>query len=435
MNALVPCDDRIEEIGPYRVLHPLSSRGSGETLLAANEAGERVVLKALGAADRTQSLLDPKIADEARGYARLSHANILKLVDLFSADGQFFVALEYVDGRSLDEVHDALADDSDVDGACWIYVASSIFAALAAAHEATDADGKPAPIIHQKVTPSHVQIAWDGTVKLGAFSMTDVVRVARAGVARAPTASSRYLAPEQKHKATVGPSTDVYSAMLIVRELLSGGADLRPGASARVSEVIRAGLEQDPARRLNSAVHARDVLRAAIDMAGARKRFAAALARLRLLDEPPVSRDVAPTRPCDVEAAATSAPKTVTPPVPESVPESAAPTDDTPTVVRPPTEEELRALSALAPKSVGPAPEPPPRASPPRPPPLPARARAQRPPAALAPPTIVELDVEPEPEPAPEAEKPEAPARRGPRALRAAFRLIRGALSSKESGQ
>jgi serine/threonine-protein kinase len=412
MNALVSNDARLEEIGPYRVLHALSSRGTpSETLLAANEAGERVVLKGLGSADRGQRLLDPKIADEAREYSRLSHANLVKILDLFSADGRFFVALEYVDGLALQAVHAALADDRDVDAACWIYVASSIFAALAAAHGAN--------ILHRKVTPSNVQIAWDGTVKLGTFSMVDVVKVTHASV------SSRYVAPEQKEGATAGPYTDVYSAMLIVRELLSDEGDLRPGAGARVSELIRAGLEQDPARRLNSAAHARDVFRAAIDMAGARKRFAAAMARMRFQEEAPVSRDVAPTRPCDVEvAAATRAPKGATPAEPEPVVESAPSTDDTPTVIRPPTDEELQALSALRPKLVAPPQEQPPRPGPRRPPPLPPRARAQRPPQAAAPPPVVELDVEPEPEPA-------APAPRGPQALRAAFRVIRGALSSK----
>jgi serine/threonine-protein kinase len=419
MNALVPSDPRIEHIGPYRVLHRLSSERSGEIVLAADDTGTRVVLKGLGAADPRQALLDPKIADDARSYARLSHPNLVKMVDLFSADGQFFVALEYVDGRALDAVHAALLDDSEVDATCWIYVASSIIAALAAAHEAVDADGKPAPIVHQRVSPSHVQIAWDGTVKLGAFSMLDVVKVTRAsGDDPSSTSCWRYRAPEQDAQTSVGPYTDVYSAMLVVRELLAEAGNDLAGATARVSEVIAVGLEPDPTRRLGSAARARDVFRASIDMAGARKRFAAALARMRLFEEAPVSRDLAPTKPYAQEAVAIGAPGVAIHPMPES----SHLTDDSPTVVRPPTDEELQALSAVRPKPADPAASSPPAAIPRRPPPLPPRAKRPAVPVALPP--VVELDIAPEPE-------PEVPVHRAPRALRAAFRVIRGALGRK----
>src|SRR5262249_20714112 len=127
-------------------------------------------------------------------------------------------------------------------------------------------------------------------------------------------------------------------------------------------------------------------------------------------------RDLAPTKPCSQEAAKARAREAVMRPVAVSSPS----TDDTPTVVRPPTEEELQALSAIRSKPMASAREQPPAAVP-RPPPLPARAKARGPPAHAAPPPVVELEIDPEPD-------SESPLRRGPRALRAAFRVIRGAL-------
>jgi serine/threonine protein kinase len=444
LSAVVPSDPKIEHIGPYRVLRPLSPDGSGDAILAADEAGEPVVLKPLGAADPNQPLLDPKIADDARAYARLSHPNLVRIIDLFSADGQFFVAMEYINGRSLDAVHMALVDDADVDDACWIYVASSIFAALAAAHGAVDADGKHAPIVHQRVSPAHIQVSWDGTVKLGAFSMVDVVRVTQGDSdGCVAVSSSRYIAPEQANQASVGLFTDVYSAMLVVREIVGQGRDLRPGAAARVTEMIRAGMEPDPTRRLGSAARARDVFREAIDMKGARRQFAAALARMRELEDVPVSRELAPTRPCVRESAPARPLYVPMLSVPESSPatDASPETDDSPTVVRPPTDEELQALSAIRPKPVvpaAPAPEPEerPAPSPRRPPPLPPRAKAQRSAVHAAPSdaveleTVVELDIEPEPEPEREHE-PQQAVHGGQRPLRAGFRVIRGALRSK----
>src|SRR5581483_2832081 len=91
---------------------------------------------------------------------------------IFSTDGKFVIALEYVEGSTLDIVGSAierrkLALD---DGTCF-YVAHGLFSALAAAHEAK--------LLHRNINPSNVFVAWDGTVKLGNFSVAPTIRILR----------------------------------------------------------------------------------------------------------------------------------------------------------------------------------------------------------------------------------------------------------------
>ncbi len=301
-----PEDQESRGLGAFRVLRrlPASSR---EVLLAKDPNGKQVVLKVFDAPERNQGLFDDKVADEASAYGRLSHPNIVKVVDIFSADGKFVIALEWVDGSSLAVVRAMLERDAKkVPDECWLYVMHCVFAALAEAHAAKGADGTPAPVLHRGVNPSNVLIAWDGEVKLGNFNVAQSVRVLRDSNPGLTWGSYGYFAPEQVKLQPTTSATDVYSAALMLYELLAGKKalargemtdtdllkamaapsfvpleQLRRDVTAPVRYAVRAGLEPDPKRRIASAVRIRDVLRAAIDVEGARKKLVEVLASIR----------------------------------------------------------------------------------------------------------------------------------------------------------
>ncbi len=299
-------EEKLQGMGAFRIVRrlPASSR---DVYLAVSSEGAQVVLKVFGAPQRNQGLFDPKIADEASAYARLSHPNIVKVLDMFSADGQFVIALEYVDGSNLGVVRATLDRTGHaVPDACWLYVMHCVFSALAEAHKANDAGGKPAPVIHRGVNPSNVLIGWDGDVKLGNFNIAQSVRVLRDSNPGLSWGSYGYFAPEQVKLETVASQTDVYSATLVLWELLAGrkGIEraslpdtellkamatptftplekLRGGVSAPVRYAVRAGLEPDPKRRFVDAGRIRDVLRAAVDLDAARSQLVELLVYVR----------------------------------------------------------------------------------------------------------------------------------------------------------
>jgi serine/threonine-protein kinase len=298
---------RPERLGPFRVLRRLASGGGRDVFLAEDGGRRRVVLKVVGVPWPDAAPLDPRIVEEARSYARLSHPNLVKVVDVFFVDGAVTIALEHVEGSTLDVVRAALAQtQSTIDDPCWIYVAASVFAGLEAAHSAKDAAGEPAPILHRNINPTNVYVAWDGAIKLGDFGVTAIAHAMHDSNPGLTWGSYGYFAPEQTGPMPIGPHTDVYSVMLVLWELLAGRKavergvlsqvelldlmaapnippleTLRPDVDPRIAAAVRAGLEPDPEKRTMDAASAGVLLRSSADLDAARERFASALSRIR----------------------------------------------------------------------------------------------------------------------------------------------------------
>jgi serine/threonine protein kinase len=350
MGVETRSEPEVRQIGPFRVVRRLASCGAREAFLAADSAQRHVVLKVLSAPPSEEGLLDPRIADEASTYARLAHPNLVQVVQLFSVGGRLLIALENIEGSTLNVVRAALTrGHHKVDDGCWYYVAHCIFAGLAAAHGALGADGTVAPIVHRNVNPSNVHVAWDGAIKLGDFGVASIVEATRDSNPGLAWGSYGYLAPEQANTQPVGPHSDVYSATLVLWELLAGRKavergtesatdlldricepnfpsldELRPDVDGRVLELVRAGLHPDPSKRTVDAARACDILRGVTDLDAARRRFASTLAVIRserARGASPVSpvraavapKNAAPRRPPPVPPRRAAAPK---PPVP-----------------------------------------------------------------------------------------------------------------------
>lgn len=311
--------EKIERIGRFRVIEQLASGGARDLFLGEDDTGVRAVLKILEAPERNQGLMDPRVADEMSAYGSLAHPNLVKVLDLFSTEGRFVIALEHVDGTSLNVARAALKRSGGaLDDAAIMYIGASLFAALAAAHEAKDANGKPAPVLHRNINPSGVQLAWSGAVKLGNFDVASVSTSLRDSSPGFTWGSYGYSAPEHVKQQPIGPAADVYSAAIVVWELLAGrkaverGAltdaevlsamaspklpsldELRPDIDERVREALRVALEVEPAMRLVTAAGLRDTLAAPIDMDAERGRLVRTLELVR----PEVTRPRAASKP------------------------------------------------------------------------------------------------------------------------------------------
>jgi len=447
--------ETIDRIGRFRIVERLGSASSRDVFLAEDEAGTRVVIKLLAAPQRNQGLLDPRIADEATAYARLVHPNLVRVVDLFSAEGHFVIALEFLDATSLNVVRAVLKRSGGaLDDAAALYVGSCMFAAIAAAHDARDASGAHAPVVHRNVNPSNLMISWDGAVKLGNFNVANVAAVLRDSNPGFTWGSYGYLAPEHVMKKEVGPPADVYSASLVLWELLAGRKAIERGAltedevltamaapritsldmvradlDKRVRDAVHAGLEPDPAKRTITAAQVHALLASMIDVPAERARLATILVRVRpdatrprVASRPNTARVVKPATPVPaVAAVAAEAPpapppgnpgayRLLDPPDPDPVkgPIQAASGPRPPVVLAPLAPAGARAvplavvgtrksapeLPALAPVS---APEP---VLAPAPMPAPVTEAAPPPPHSLAP------TLEPDSRPAPAAAQP-----------------------------
>jgi serine/threonine-protein kinase len=280
-------------IGPYRIVRRLGFGRSSEVLLATRrfpgDFERRVVIKRLLTPFENDADCPTVLATEALAYARVSHPAIVQLFDFFSHEGRLILVLEYVDGPSLARLQSSVrACRGALGDRAAFFIASRIFAALAAAHSARDPrTGLATPVIHRDVSPSNVLVPWDGFVKLTDFDLAKVVGVTgetRGGLLKG---TYGYMAPEQVKGDPVTPRTDVYAGCLVLRELLilrpafdealpelellramdaarlAPVEALRGGISQRLAEAMRRGLARDPSQRLTAAEMV-DVLRSEV---------------------------------------------------------------------------------------------------------------------------------------------------------------------------
>jgi beta-lactam-binding protein with PASTA domain/serine/threonine protein kinase len=149
---------------------------------------------------------------EARAAARLSHPNVVAVFDQGDDDGTLFLAMEYVPGRTL---RDVIREQAPLSPGRALDLLAPILSALSAAHDAG--------IVHRDIKPENVLISDKGAVKVADFGL------ARAVSATGNTATQgllmgtvSYLAPELVTDGSADARSDVYSAGILLYELLTG---------------------------------------------------------------------------------------------------------------------------------------------------------------------------------------------------------------------
>ncbi len=300
-----PEDATLGRIGGFRLIKRLATGGTSDVLLARAEGPhgfERtVVLKRLLSEHQNDPDFARMFTREAAAYARLSHPAIVRLFDFFTASGQLVMVLEYVDGISLARLMtNAAQTNQKLDDRISYFLASRVFDALSAAHDAHNPDtGDPTPVIHRDVNPSNVLIPWDGHAKLADFGIAKIQGSGEAETSQGLIKGTYgYMAPEQVRGERVTIRTDVYAASLVLWELLARRkaiqADrlpemeilramaepnlpkldvLRPDVHESIREAVSRGLEPNPAKRAMTAEEMMQTLRAHFDPDDARQRL------------------------------------------------------------------------------------------------------------------------------------------------------------------
>jgi beta-lactam-binding protein with PASTA domain/tRNA A-37 threonylcarbamoyl transferase component Bud32 len=248
--------------GRYAVTARIAHGGMATVYLAMDTRLDRqVALKVMHAELARDEEFVRRFIGEAKSVARLSHQNVVAVFDQGS-DGPFlYLAMEYVPGRTLKEM---LRERGRFAPAAALDVMAGVLDGLAAAH----ASG----IVHRDVKPENVLLTADGRLKVADFGLARAQAAAgqtRAGLLIGTVA---YLPPEQVTGDSTGPRSDVYSAGVVLFELLTGrqpfsgdspiavayqhvNADvpapssLVPGIPAAVDQLVLAATSRDPALR------------------------------------------------------------------------------------------------------------------------------------------------------------------------------------------
>jgi eukaryotic-like serine/threonine-protein kinase len=197
--------------GRYRIVRKLGSGGMANVYLAEDqELGRRVAIKILNDRHAGDDQFVERFRREAKNAAALSHPNIVSIYDRGEAEGTYYIAMEYLEGRSLKEL---IVARGPAPTAIAIDYARQILAALRFAHR----NG----IVHRDIKPHNIVVDAEGRVKVTDFG------IARAGTSQMTEVGSiigtaQYLSPEQAKGAPVDQTSDLYSLGVVLYELLTG---------------------------------------------------------------------------------------------------------------------------------------------------------------------------------------------------------------------
>src|SRR3989441_6025334 len=197
--------------GRYRIMRKLGTGGMANVCLAEDqELGRRVAIKILDDRHAGDEQFVERFRREAKNAASLSHSNIVSIYDRGEAEGTYYIAMEYLDGRSLKEL---ILSRGPAPVSVAIDYARQILSALRFAHR----NG----IVHRDIKPHNVLVDADGHVKVTDFG------IARAGASQMTEEGSiigtaQYLSPEQAKGAPVDQTSDLYSVGVVLYELLTG---------------------------------------------------------------------------------------------------------------------------------------------------------------------------------------------------------------------
>ena len=249
----------------YVIKRKLGSGGMADVYLAEDqELGRHVALKLLDDRHASDEQFVERFRREAQSAAGLNHPNIVSIFDRGRAEGTYYIAMEYLDGRTLKEL---LVRNGPTPIPIAIDYARQILGALAFAHR----NG----IIHRDIKPHNIVVGGDGRLKVTDFG------IARSGASQMTEAGSivgtaQYLSPEQARGAPVDPRSDLYSLGIVLYEMLTGKvpftgdtpveiamkhlsqipeppSSLRPEVPHDLDAVVLRALAKDPDQRYGSS--------------------------------------------------------------------------------------------------------------------------------------------------------------------------------------
>ena len=162
------------------------------------------------------------LVDEAKIASVLRHANIARVYEFARAGGEYFIAMEHVDGKDMRTLLERCRHKKKaMPPEHAAYVAAEVASALHAAHSAVDAKRRPLRIVHRDVSPSNVIASYVGEVKLCDFG------IAKATLSKVNTKTGvikgkvKYMSPEQALGRKLDHRSDVFSLGSCLYEMLT----------------------------------------------------------------------------------------------------------------------------------------------------------------------------------------------------------------------
>ena len=272
----------VEYKGAFRLVNKVAEGGMA-TVYEAEQLGpegftKRIALKVIHPHYAKKKEFLRLFIDEAKLSANLMHGNVVQIYQLGEVGGEYFIAMEYIQGPTLRSVIDRHYElGTPIPATLAAYICSRVARALDFAHNFVSPSGQRLDIVHRDVSPGNVMITWDGHIKLADFGIAKArTSFDPAGEQRMRIGKKHYMSPEQVLGATVDSKSDVFSLGVVLYELLALSPLFReeetsllvdevavqplPNLRARITnldksleDLLLRALQRSPSRRLTAA--------------------------------------------------------------------------------------------------------------------------------------------------------------------------------------
>ena len=201
----------------YEIIKSIGEGGMANVYLADDTILDRkVAIKVLRGDLENNDKFIRRFQREAKSVSDLSHPNIVEVYDVGEEDGQHYIVMEYIDGRTLKQLinkRGALTVAEVID------IMTQLTDGLSTAHEAY--------IIHRDIKPQNIMILDDGLIKITDFGIAMTLNATQLTQTNSVMGSVHYLPPEQAAGQTATTKRDIYSAGILMYELLMGSVPFK----------------------------------------------------------------------------------------------------------------------------------------------------------------------------------------------------------------
>jgi serine/threonine protein kinase/CheY-like chemotaxis protein len=178
--------------------------------------------------------------DEAKLAAQLSHPNIVHIYDLGKIGSDYYIAMEYVEGKDLRSLLNAARQhDMPLPLGLALLIAVRLANALGYAHRKRDFEGREMALVHRDVSPQNVLISFDGDVKLCDFGIAKAVSKVGQTQMGALKGKLQYMSPEQARGTQVDARSDIFSLGTVLFEMLTAQRLFDGDSEMSVLEAVR----------------------------------------------------------------------------------------------------------------------------------------------------------------------------------------------------
>lgn len=235
----------VEQFGKYILLERVASGGMAEVYLAKSTGvvgvNKFVAIKRILPQYSDHQDFIEMFKEEAKIAVNLNHGNVVSIYDFGVEKAQFFLVMEYVEGRNLRQILNELKKtNTQFTIEQIVYMMKEVAAGLDHAHRCIDGTtGKPLNIVHRDMSPQNIMVSYEGEVKIIDFGIAKAETQLEATKAGTLKGKYGYMSPEQADGQSIDPRTDIFSLGIVLWELLANDRLFTSNSEAAILRKIR----------------------------------------------------------------------------------------------------------------------------------------------------------------------------------------------------